>query len=261
MIRVLYHHRKYILHNAWNDLRHRYAGSGIGVLWNVINPLAQIVVYTLVFTKLMSIKLPEIASGFAFPLYLCSGFLPWIAFAECVSRGANSFVENADYLKKMPIPEQVFVAQAAMSATISLFISLALLFGLSILMRFPANWLWLLLPLVTILLQGFGFGLGLLLSSINVFFRDVGQFLGIFLQIWMWMTPIVYPENILPDGLLTYLEMNPAYPFIHAIREIFLYDRLPPSWMWWMMCVWAFGIPALGYLVLRKLRPEIRDVL
>jgi lipopolysaccharide transport system permease protein len=261
MIRVLYHHRKYILQNAWNDLRHRYAGSGMGVVWNLISPLAQILVYTIVFTKIMSIKLPEIGSEFAFPLYLCSGFLPWIAFSECVLRGANSFLENANYLKKMPIPEQVFVAQAATSATISLFFSLSLMFGLAAMMRYPSTWLWLVVPLVAILFQGFGFGVGLLLSSINVFFRDIGQLLGIFLQIWMWITPIVYPENILPDGVLTYLKMNPAYPFIHAIREVFLYDRLPAAWMWWVMCIWAFAVPALGYLVLRKLRPEIRDVL
>ncbi|MEI9476924.1 MAG: ABC transporter permease [Deltaproteobacteria bacterium] len=261
MIRVLYHHRKYILQNAWNDLRHRYAGSGMGVIWNVISPLAQILVYTVVFTKLMSIKLPDISSEFAFPLYLCSGFLPWIAFSECVSRGANSFLENANYLKRMPIPEQVFVAQTAMSATISLFISLGLLFGLTVIMRYPLTWLWLMVPLVAILFQGFGFGLGLLLSSINVFFRDVGQLLGIFLQIWMWMTPIVYPESILPERFFTLVKFNPAYPFIHTIREAFLFGRLPEVWVWWVMIGWAFGVPALGYIVLRRLRPEIRDAL
>ncbi len=261
MIRVLYHHRKYILQNAWNDMRHRYAGSGMGVIWNVISPLAQILVYTIVFTKIMSIKLPEITSQFAFPLYLCSGFLPWIAFSECILRGSNSFVENANYLKKMPIPEQVFVAQTAMSATISLFISLGLLFGLSVVMRYPVTWLWLILPLIAILFQGFGFGLGLLFSSINVFFRDVGQILGIFVQIWMWMTPIVYPETILPEGFRLYMKFNPAYPFIHTFREVFLYGRLSEAWMWWVMFAWAFGIPALGYLVLRKFRSEIRDVL
>jgi ABC-type polysaccharide/polyol phosphate export permease len=261
MIRVLYHHRKYIWQNAWNDLRHRYAGSGMGVIWNIISPLAQILVYTVVFTKLMSIKLPDISSEFAFPLYLCSGFLPWIAFSECVLRGANSFLENANYLKKMPIPEQVFVAQTAMSATISLFISLGLLFALTVILRYPPTWFWLLLPLVAVLFQGFGFGLGLLLSSINVFFRDVGQILGIFLQIWMWMTPIVYSENILPEGLRTYLVFNPAYPFIRATRDVFLQGRLPEAWIWCVMFAWAFGVPILGYLVLRKLRPEIRDVL
>jgi lipopolysaccharide transport system permease protein len=261
MIRVLYHYRKYILQNAWNDLRHRYAGSGMGVVWNVISPLAQILVFTVVFTRIMMIKLPNINSEFAFPLYLCSGFLPWIAFSECVMRGANSFLENANYLKKMPIPEQVFVAQAAMSATISLFISLVLLFILAITMKSMPTWLWLAVPLVAVLFQGFGFGLGLLISSINVFFRDIAQFLGICLQLWMWMTPIVYPETILPKGLIIYMKLNPAYPFVHTIREAFLYGRVSEAWMWWVMFAWAFGVPAFGYLVLRKLRPEIRDVL
>jgi len=261
MIRVLYHHRKYILQNAWSDLRYRYAGSGIGVIWNVLIPLAQILVYTVVFTRIMAVKLPGLASEFGFPLYLCSGFLPWMAFSECVGRGANSFLENAQYLKKMPIPEQVFVAQAAMSATMSLFISLVLLFLLALTMGSVPNWLWLFFPLVAVLFQGFGFGLGLLLSSLNVFFRDIGQLLGILLQIWMWITPVVYPETILPEALRLPMKLNPAYSFIHTMRELFLFNRLPEDWMWGAMVGWALGISALGYLVLRELRPEIRDVL
>jgi len=237
MIRVLYHHRKYILQNAWNDLRHRYAGSGMGVIWNVISPLAQILVYTIIFTEVMSIKLPDISSEFAFPLYLCSGFLPWIAFSECVSRGANSFLENANYLKKMPIPEQVFVAQTAMSATISLLISLGLLFGLAAMMRYPATWLWLVMLLVAILFQGFGFGLGLLLSSINVFFRDVANFLEFPPDLDVG-DPIVYPESILPERFFTLVKFNPAYSFIHTIREAFLFGRLPDVWAWWVMIAW-----------------------
>lgn len=261
MIRVLYHHRKYILQNAWGDLRHRYAGSAMGMIWNVLSPLAQILVFTVVFTKIMTIKLPGLPYEFAFPLYLCSGFLPWIAFSECVLRGANSFLENAQYLKKMPIPEQVFVAQTAMSATLSLFISLVLLYILALIMGSTPTGLWFFLPLIAILFQGFGFGLGLLFSTLNVFFRDLSQLIGIMLQIWMWMTPIVYPETILPEGLRLVIKFNPAYPFIHAMREVFLYDRLPALWTWWAMAGWAFGVPALAYLVLRKLRPEIRDVL
>jgi ABC-type polysaccharide/polyol phosphate export permease len=261
MIRVLYHYRKYIFQNAWSDLRYRYAGSGIGVIWNIIVPLAQILVFTLIFTKLMRMKLPGLPSEFAFTLYLCSGFLPWISFAECVLRGANSFLENANYLKKMPIPEQVFVAQTAMSATFGLFISLGLLFALGIVMKYPPSWKWLFLPCVAILFQGFGFGMGLVLSILHVFFRDIGPLLGIFLQIWMWMTPVVYPEAILPTAMVDYVKLNPAYPFMHAIRDLFLFDRFPEMWMWLVMGLWAFGVPALGYLLLRKLRPEIRDLL
>ena len=157
----------------------------MGAIWNIVIPLAQILVFTVIFTQIMSIRLPGLTSQFAFPLYLCSGFLPWIAFSECVLRGANSFLENAHYLKKMPIPEQVFVAQTAMSATLSLFISLGLLFILALIMGSWPTWLWLFLPLVAILFQGFGFGLGLLFATLNVFFRDIGQVLGILVQIWM----------------------------------------------------------------------------
>jgi lipopolysaccharide transport system permease protein len=261
MIRVLYYHRKYIAQNAWGDLRYRYAGSAMGMIWNVVIPLAQILVFAVIFTKIMMIKLPGIDSEFAFSLYLCLGFLPWIAFSECVFRGAHSFLENSHYLKKMPIPEQVFVAQTALSATISLFISLSLLFILAIILGSRPSWLWVIVPLIAVLFQGFGFGLGLLFSTLLVFFRDIGQILGILLQIWMWTTPVVYPETILPEGLRDFMAFNPAYPFIHAIREVFLYDRLPAAWMWGVMVGWALGIPALAYLVLRKLRPEIRDAL
>lgn len=261
MIRVLYHHRKYIWQNAWGDLRHRYAGSAIGVIWNIIIPLAQIFIFIVIFTKIMEIRLPIFSSQFAFPLYLCSGFLPWIAFSECILRGSSSFLENSHYLKKMPIPEQVFVAQAAMSSTIGLFISLSLLLVIASIMGGSPSWFWLLLPLIAILFQGFGFGLGLLFSIVNVFFRDMGQILGIMVQMWMWATPIVYPETILPEKLMIFMRFNPAYPFIYAIRDVFLYARLPEPWVWWVMIGWALVIPAIGYLVLRKLRPEIRDVL
>ncbi len=117
----------------------------------------------------MMIKLPGVNSEFAFPLYLCSGFLPWIAFSECVTRGASFSLENANYPTKMPNPKQVFVAQAATSATIGLFMSLGLLFAVAVIMRYPPTWLWLILPLVTILIQGFGLGIGLLLSPIQCF--------------------------------------------------------------------------------------------
>lgn len=261
MIRVLYHHRKYIWQNAWGDLRHRYAGSVMGILWNIVIPLSQILIFSLIFTKIMVIRLSNLPSHFAFPIYLCSGFIPWISFSECILRGANSFSENAHFLRKMPIPEQVFVAQTALSSTMSLFISLGLLLIVAWVMGIAPSWFWLFLPLIAILFQGFGFGLGLLFSILNVFFRDISLLLGLLVQIWMWMTPVVYPETILPDTFLIYLRYNPAYPFIKAIRDVFLFARVPESWIWWVMIGWALGIPAIGYLILRKLRPEIRDVL
>src|SRR3954462_9223136 len=182
MLPSLYHYRGLIWRNAVADLRHRYAGTGLGLFWNVVHPLALIGVYSLVFTgifkgQLLERPVPGVGKQFYFLLYLCAGLLPWLAFSECVTRGTNAFAENAAYLKKLPIPEQVFVAQTAASATLGLGISFSLLLIVSLgFGHRPTVW-WLLLPIPLVALQALGFALGLLCGTLNVFFRDIGQLL------------------------------------------------------------------------------------
>src|SRR2546423_1283981 len=128
----LWQYRQFIWETAFGDLRHRYAGSALGVFWNVLTPLAMLALYTFIFMNALA---PRTASGGIgagiFVLYLASGFLPWGAFADGLARSANALVTNAAYLKKMPLPEQVFVAQATVSATLGMFIVLALLLCLA----------------------------------------------------------------------------------------------------------------------------------
>jgi ABC-type polysaccharide/polyol phosphate export permease len=257
----LWRYRSFIVRNAASDIRYRYAGSAAGILWHVINPLAQITIYTLVFSRLMEVRLPGTVAPGAFALYLCAGLLPWTAFSDCVLRGAGAFIDNAAYLKKLPIPEQVFVAQTAVTATISLGISMALLLGVTVAIGGAPSPAWLGVPVVLVLFQGFGFGLGLLFSTLNVFLRDVGQALVIGLQLWMWVTPIVYVEEILPAGLRALTPYNPAYPFIDALHRTVVLGTWPPGWQWPIMLAWAAATPLVGYLVLRRLRPEIRDAI
>jgi ABC-type polysaccharide/polyol phosphate export permease len=257
----LWRYRSFILRNAASDIRYRYAGSAAGILWHVINPLAQILIYTLVFSQLMEMRLPGSVAVGAFALYLCAGILPWTAFSDCVLRGANAFIENASYLKKLPIPEQVFVAQNAVTATMSLAVSMALLLVVSLGIGGVVSTAWLGVPVVLLLFQGFGFGLGLIFSTLNVFLRDIGQALVIALQLWMWVTPIVYVEQILPASLRALAVYNPAYPFIDALHHMVVAGRWPPAWEWPTMLGWAAVTPVVGYLVLRALRPEIRDAI
>ena len=261
MIVNLWRYRGFIVRNALSDARHRYAGSAAGVAWNVINPLAQILIYSVVFSQIMADRVPGAGSGAEFALYLCAGLLPWAAFSECILRGANAFLENAPYLKKLPIPEQVFVAQNAVSATLFLGISMTLLGLITVITRGGLSLTWLGVPAVLVLFQGFGFGLGLIFSTLNVFFRDIGQVLSIALQLWMWLTPVVYVEEILPARLQGLVRHNPAYPFIDALHRMIVGGQWPSAWHWPVMLFWAGATPVVGYLILRRLRPEIRDVL
>src|SRR5262249_32088639 len=164
-------HRWFIWRSAASDLRYRYSGSAAGMLWNVINPLAQITIYTFVFSRMMMVKMPGVSEMGGVALYLCAGLLPWVGFSDCVLRGTHALVESAPFLKKLPIPEQVFVAQSAVSSTLSLAVSMTLLFVITVFAGGPLSIAWLGVPIVLALLQSFGFGLGLVFGTLNVFLR------------------------------------------------------------------------------------------
>jgi lipopolysaccharide transport system permease protein len=258
----LWHYRRFVWEAALSDLQDRYAGSGLGVVWNVLTPLAMLTLYTIIFAGVLAPRLSIAGRGAeAFVLYLGSGFLPWGAFADGVMRGTQALVASASYLKKMPIPEQVFVAQAAVAATLGMLISLVLLIGLALVLGQTPLWSWLLLPVVAVLWQTFGFGLALLLATLNVFFRDIAQLLGVAFQIWMWSLPIVYLEEILPAPYRQVLAFNPAYPFVRALRDVYLGGQLPDPWVWMGMLAWAVLTSLLGFALLGRLRADLRDLL
>jgi lipopolysaccharide transport system permease protein len=265
MVLPLWRYRAYIWRGARADLRHRYAGTGLGVFWNVVHPLALIAVFSLVFTGLMrgllDRPIPGVDPRFHFLLYLCSGLLPWLAFSECVTRGTNAFAENAAYLKKLPIPEQVFVAQTAASATLGLAISFCLLLVISLVMGLRPTWHWLLLPVPLIAMQTVGFAAGLLCGTLNVFFRDIGQVIGIVLQVVMWTAPVVYVAATLPAWMAGVLRFHPLVPPLVAIRELFLYGHLPPVGAWAGMVVWPVFVLSLSGMTFSALRKELRDLI
>jgi lipopolysaccharide transport system permease protein len=257
----LWYHRRWIWEAAVSDLRHRYAGSALGMFWNIVMPITMLAVYVLIFTRLLGPRSAAngVSSSF-FVLYLSCGFLPWITFTDGLVRSAQSFLTNAVYLKKLAIPEVVFVAQTTVSATLSMFIAVALLPILVLVMGQPASWSWLLLPVIVVIWQTFGFGLGLALSAINVFFRDVAQILTVLLQVWMWSIPIVYFEDFMPAAYRPIFQLNPAYPFVTALRDTMLAAD-PPRWLWAAMAGWTLLALLVGGAILRGLRAELRDLL
>jgi lipopolysaccharide transport system permease protein len=261
MLSDIFQYRRYIQQNAVREIKHRYAGTGLGLVWHVISPIMQIVIYWLVFSNLMPVTMPDNTVRGAYAVYLSAMLLPWVAFADALQRGTGSFQENAAYLKRLPIPGHVFVATSVATASIQMSISVGILVVFALAMGWHPAWTWLLLPVVCALLQMMGFGIGLLLGTLNMFFRDVAQFLIVFLQLWMWSVPIVYLESILPKGLRAILPFNPPYAFFLAIRDVFFYEILPPAWVWPAMAGWIVLFVGIGLLTFRALQAEVRDVL
>ena len=261
MLLNFWKYRRHIRQNASHDLLYRYAGSGLGLFWHILHPLFLITLYILVFSRIMAVKLPQLPQSSGFAIYLCAGLLPWINFSETLSRCTSSFIDNANYLKKLAIPEEVFTAQNALSGFYSLIINIMLLFFLTLLLGHYPNYSWLYIFPVLLLLQGLAFGLGLFLGILNVFFRDINQVLTLGLQLWFWATPIVYTKNILPSSVKVWLPINPVYSYIEALHLIIVEKKVPSLTLFLIMGGMTTAALIVGSMVLARSRSELRDAL
>jgi lipopolysaccharide transport system permease protein len=263
----LYRYRAFIWQHALADLRHRYAGSGMGAVWNILHPLSLIGIYAIIFGAFMGRTLAEVPGSWGFTIYLCAGFFPWVAFTDCVNRGSYSLIGNAAYLKKLPVPEQVFIAQAAMGAAITLVISYLLFTVIALFLGAHPSRYWLLIPMPMLALLATGFGIGMIVGTLNVFFTDVQQILGIVLQVLFWLTPIVYTATSIAARspfLGKAIKLSPVTPALEIVHDLFVFNRLPERsefWVYPAMIGWAAVSLLLGTWTLNKLRGEIRDVL
>lgn len=227
MLKALWAYRGFILSSVKREFQLKYRNSLLGAAWTVLNPLAMIVVYTVIFSQVMKAKLPGVNNDFAYSIYLCAGTLLWGLFAEIVGRGQTIFLDNANLLKKISFPRMALPVIVVLNALVNF----GIIFGLFLLFLFFAGFwpglvVFAAIPLLLIQLL-FSVGLGVTLGVLNVFFRDVGQFFGIFLQFWFWLTPVVYPVNILPDPIRSFMGYNPMYPLIAGYQAIFVTGSWP----------------------------------
>lgn len=262
MLRALWTYRGFVVGSVKREFQLKYRNSLLGAAWTVLNPLAMIVVYTLIFSQVMKARLPGVDSTFAYSIYLCSGILPWGLFAEIVGRGQNIFLEHSNLIKKLAFPRMTLPVIVILGAGLNF----AIIFGLFLLFLAITGNLpgWSLLAIVPVLaIQiAFSVGLGITIGVLHVFFRDVGQFFGIFLQFWFWLTPIVYPPSVLPESARSLLLVwNPMAPIISAYQGIFVSGQWPD----WSTLVTPFAVSlilcAIGLRLFRRRVGEMVDEL
>jgi lipopolysaccharide transport system permease protein len=257
----LWAYRGFIFGNVKREFQLKYRNSLLGAAWTVINPLAMIIVYTAIFSQIMRSKLPSIDGTFAYSIYLCAGVLTWGLFAEMVSRGQNTFIENANLLKKLSFPRLCLPVIVVANALVNFFIVFGL-FTIFLLIsgNFPGLVYLALFPVLAILVL-FAIGLGISLGVLNVFFRDVGQFFGIFIQFWFWLTPIVYPIIILPESVRALMSYNPMATFINAFQGILVTGQWPDWQSLIPVSIIAVILCAFGMRLFRKHVGEMVDEL
>lgn len=251
ILRALWRYRGFITGSVGREFRLRYTGSVLGVAWNLLQPLALVFVYVVVFAQVMRVRLPGSADTFDYGVYVLAGMIVWLSFSEIIGRCVTLFTDNANLLKKAAFPRVTLLASAVLSSLVNLgLVASVFLLFLLVMGRFP-GWITLVLlaPLaVTVIL---GAGLGILLGTLNVLFRDVGPFTSMALQFWFWFTPIVYPLNVLPDQLRGAIAYNPLTPLVGAFQEVFVHARAPDWASLSAVSAIAVIVFALGYALFK----------
>ena len=220
IIKAVWAYRGFVIGSVKREFQSKYRNSLLGAAWTILNPLAMIVVYTIIFSKVMHTRLPGVDTTFAYSIYLCAGVLTWGMFAEITGRAQNIFIDNANLIKKLSFPRLCLPVSVVASAGLNCVILFGLFSGFLLVSGNFPGWAYLALFPVLALQVVFSIGLGISVGVLNVFFRDVGQFFTLFLQFWFWLTPIVYPVTILPERLQFLMTFNPMARLIQAYQTI-----------------------------------------
>ncbi len=243
------------------DLTSRYKGSFMGLAWAIITPAVLIVIFTLIFSGIFQARFGTEGGHFSFALYLFCGLLPWIAFSDGIQRSTTSMIDNVNLVKRVVFPIEALPVNLALSGIVQQLLgTVVLLLAALYLMHGPSATI-LLLPVLLIPQLMATLGLGWLMASLGVFIRDIREFNQLALTAWMYLTPIFYPEAIIPERFRWMVDLNPMAPLIAAYRRILLEGRLPD---WKRLAVtFAFSIICFvfGYWWFQRTRKAFADVI
>lgn len=261
MLQGLWRYRGFIGGSVKREFQGKYRNSLLGAAWTVLNPLAMIVVYTVIFSQVMGNRLAGASSVFGYSIYLCAGVLTWGLFAEITGRGQAVFIENANLIKKLQFPRLCLPVIVALNALVNFGIIFGLFTVFLILSGNFPGWPFLALAPVLAVMILFAIGLGMILGVLNVFFRDVGQFFNIALQFWFWFTPIVYTPAALSEPVRPLLRLNPMAAVTGAFQTILVNGQWPQWGSLLPVSALALLCCALGLQLFRKRAGEMVDEL
>lgn len=228
------------------DFKAKYKRSILGVFWSFLNPLLTMIVQYVVFSNLFRFDIPY------YPVYLLSGIIVFNYFSEACGMALTSIIGNATLITKVYVPKYIYPLTRILSSLVNLLISMIPLIIVTMLSGLYPTKAYLLIPFMLVCLAMFCLGLGMLLSAAMVFFRDIQFLWGVLTMIWMYLTPIFYPESILPERVVWVLKVNPLYYFINFLRSCVM-DGVSPEPVVYVQCfLISLCVLAVGAWVFKK---------
>lgn len=246
---------------AKRDFKERYFGTGLGQLWYILSPVITIFIYTVIFSDFMKMKLDIVENTYAYSIYLVPGLLAWTSFSTIVTRLSTSIFEKANMIKKINVPMHTFYLSIIITEFFLFLLSISLGVIFLLLVNHPVtlNFLWM-FPIM--LLQTiFAFSLGVILSLFTPFFKDIREATPIVIQLWFWMTPIIYMSEMIADKYPALLLYNPFYHYVHIYQDLFLFSKPPSIDALITITILALSTLALATYFYKKMISTIKDII
>ncbi len=230
------------------ELKARYRGTFFGFLWSFFNPLLAMLTYVLVFSIYMKVQMEN------YSVFLLSGMLPWLWFASATNESSNSIMANGGLIKKISLPLEIFPFVYVASNLMNFLFSVPILLTLLIVLKVKIGAAIIMFPVLVLIQFVFTFGMALLVSSLTVKFRDLIYLIPNMIQIWYFLTPIMYPNSVVPEKYRVFLSVNPFSHFAISYQGIFLYNKFPSLSAVAIIGAFSLCLLAAGIYVFHRLK-------
>ncbi|HEV7505177.1 MAG TPA: ABC transporter permease [Thermoanaerobaculia bacterium] len=242
----IYRYRDLVLALVARELKVRYRRSALGFTWTMLQPLLMMLVLQVVFSSLFRFQLAN------YPVYAMAGILFWNFFSQSVVTSMNSLRSSAQLLKKVPVPKAVFPVATVASGVINLVFALVPLLLILVITGHPLTPALLFLPVSILLVALFTLGAGLLLSPLSIFFNDIVEMITVILSVLMYLTPIFYPKEIVPEKMRWIVRFNPLRSILEVFRDPIYYGKVPPLSHLTVSCLIVLVALGVGAWAFRK---------
>src|ERR1044072_348068 len=255
-VRPYWKHRELFYYLTWRDIKVRYKQTLLGVAWVILQPLLT----TMIFTVFLGILARVPFQGKSYALFRYAGLLPWTFFASSVLASGGSLVGNTHLITKIYFPRLIIPASATLARFVDFAIGVLILAGLMVLYRVPPQPTLLMLPVLAALLGLLSFAFGTLAAATNVRYRDVGVALPVLIQLWMFVSPIVYPSTLVPERWRLLYFLNPMVGIVNNFRAAIFGE--PFDWTALLICVLVIcALILFSAYVFRRVEKTIADVI
>ncbi len=247
VFKELYNYRELLKTNIKKEIRGKYKGSWLGVLWTFLNPLLMLAVYAFVFPYILRVDVDN------YTIFMIVALIPWNFFTTAVQTGTSSVTVNGNILKKVYFPREIIPLSVTTSQLINYLITCLIMFGFILFSGVGFSYHFALFPLIVLIQYLLTLGINLILSAVTVFVNDVAHFVQVAMTLGFYATPVVYLSSMLPEKFQWAMHVNPMAVLVEAYRAILYYHTMPDvKWLtiWGVLSV---ALVVVGYIIFKKL--------